>query len=325
MDALEFVIKGFRKIYRTLFVQKKSSEAINNQYVEFFDEDANEVVRQQLLTEGGSMICKFGTIELSVIDNYLSIKSLKKFSIKDVLDYIQCKRRFLYWYETLDAICKNAGFFPRHIDLLDKFVERYLQDMNDFDVLGSYDENEKGVIDRLSHCLKINIEGYYCPFIYENPWTEELRGKKVLVVHPFAKSIENQYKKRELLFDNPKVLPEFELITIKAVQTIAGEKTEFETWFDALKFMEEQISNVDFDIALIGCGAYGMPLAAHVKRMGKKSVHLAGWTQMLFGIYGNRWLNDQPKFAKYINEYWTKPLPEEVPQNFKKVENGCYW
>jgi hypothetical protein len=325
MSVLEFVIKAFRKMYRQIVGRKTSSEAINNQYVEFFGEDANEVVRQQLSTDGASMICKFGTTELSVIVNYLSIKNLKRFSIKDILDYIQGKRRFLYWNETLDGICKNSGFFPRDIDLLDKFAELYLQDMNDFTVLGSYDENEKDVIDRLSHCIKINIEGYYCPFIYENPWTEELRGKKVLVVHPFAKSIENQYKKRELLFANPKVLPEFELITIKAVQTIAGEKSEFGTWFDALKFMEDQISNVDFDIALIGCGAYGMPLSAHVKRMGKKSVHLAGWTQMLFGIYGNRWLNDQPEFAKYINEHWTKPLPEEVPQNFKKVENGCYW
>jgi len=92
-----------------------------------------------------------------------------------------------------------------------------------------------------------------------------------------------------------------------------------------LKYMEDEISKVDFDIALIGCGAYGMPLAAYVKRIGKISVHLAGWTQMLFGIYGNRWMVDQPEFAKYVNEYWVKPLPEEVPANYKKVENGCYW
>ena len=26
----------------------------------------------------------------------------------------------------------------------------------------------------------------------------------------------------------------------------------------------------------LGCGAYGFPLAAHVKRMGKKAIHMGG-------------------------------------------------
>ena len=325
MNAIEFVIKGSRKIYKRFFIQGKQTDAISTQYVEIFNEDANELVRQKILSQKGTMISKYGTTELKVIVNYLLLENYSTFSIKKSLQYITGKRPFLYWNETLDPICNDSGFFPHDQQLLNQFAELYLQDMKDIDVLGSYVPNEKYIIDRLSQCLKINIEGYYCPFIYDNPWTEALRGKKVLVVHPFSKSIENQYKRRELLFENPNVLPEFELITIKAVQTIAGEKSDFPTWFDALKYMEDEISKVDFDIALIGCGAYGMPLAAYVKRIGKISVHLAGWTQMLFGIYGNRWMVDQPEFAKYVNEYWVKPLPEEVPANYKKVENGCYW
>lgn len=49
------------------------------------------------------------------------------------------------------------------------------------------------------------------------------------------------------------------------------------------------------------------------------------WTQMLFGIYGNRWIKDQPEFKKYINEYWTRPSIDERPKNVEKVEGGCYW
>ncbi|MBD4336261.1 hypothetical protein GUH15_09405, partial [Xanthomonas citri pv. citri] len=75
-------------------------------------------------------------------------------------------------------------------------------------------------------------------------------------------------------------------------------------WFEALEYMESEISKMDFDIALIGCGAYGMCLAAHVKRMGKTAIHLAGWTQMLFGVYGKRWVEDQPEYAKFINQFW---------------------
>ena len=172
------------------------------------------------------------------------------------------------------------------------------------------------------------MNGYYAPFLWENPWTKELKGKKVLVVHPFAETIKKQYDKREHLFENPDVLPEFKKLTvIKAVQSIAGNSSEtgFKDWFEALDFMKNQMDQSDYEIALIGCGAYGMSLAAHAKRHGKIAIHMAGWIQMLFGIYGNRWIEDQPEFKKYINEYWTRPSIDERPKNVEKVEGGCYW
>ena len=42
----------------------------------------------------------------------------------------------------------------------------------------------------------------------------------------------------------------------------------------------------DFDVALIGCGAYGFPLAAKLKTAGKQAIHLGGVLQALFGIKG---------------------------------------
>jgi len=53
------------------------------------------------------------------------------------------------------------------------------------------------------------------------------------------------------------------LLTLKAVQTIANTKDDrFDTWFDALDYMYNEALKLDFDVALIGCGAYGYPLAA---------------------------------------------------------------
>ncbi len=43
------------------------------------------------------------------------------------------------------------------------------------------------------------------------------------------------------LFKDKRVLPQFELKTIKAVQSIANNKTSFKTWFDAYDNMCEQI------------------------------------------------------------------------------------
>ena len=162
------------------------------------------------------------------------------------------------------------------------------------------------------------------PFFQEVPWTMCLQGKKVLVIHPFAKSIARQYHNRHKIFPGKQVLPEMELKTFKAVQTIANNDAPFETWFDALDYMKQEIEKIDFDIALIGAGAYGFPLAAHIKRMGKKAVHIGGSLQLYFGIIGLRW-EQMPHFKALFNEYWVRPLPEEYPINHLKVEGGAYW
>jgi hypothetical protein len=122
------------------------------------------------------------------------------------------------------------------------------------------------------------------PYYHDDPWTTALAGRTELVIHPFERSIKLQWEKRGVLFSNANVLPEFKLKTLKSVQSLGGEGTGFESWFTALDWMCKQIQNIDFDIAIIGAGAYGMPLAAFIKSLNKKAVHLGGATQILFGI-----------------------------------------
>lgn len=110
----------------------------------------------------------------------------------------------------------------------------------------------------------------FISFWTELPWTLALKGKRVLVVHPFAESIKSQSCRRNLIFKNQNIWPEYNLITLCAVQSNAGNNVSFRDWFEALKWMEDEIAKIDFDICILGCGAYGLPLAATIKRMGKK-------------------------------------------------------
>ncbi|MGA1369100.1 MAG: hypothetical protein ACO394_11355, partial [Blastocatellia bacterium] len=119
-------------------------------------------------------------------------------------------------------------------------------------------------------------------------------------------------------------LPKFELILLPAVQSIAGSRTKYSTWFEALDDMSERIEQINFDVAIIGAGAYGMPLAAFVKSLGKKAIHLGGATQILFGIKGARW-DQRPEYSQLYNEFWSRPDSSEIPSNYQRVENGCYW
>lgn len=311
---------------RTLFNDKNRKIVPYKEYhgyVEFADEQANSLIKTELSHDKPLMICKFGTTEMGCIRNYLSIREPKR--ISDAWKYIKKEKKSLWWWEWADHMHRQSGFFPATEENMERFCELMFDDIKEIDILCSYMKHEDLIKERLAHTKKINTEGLAAPYFYERPWTELLKGKKVLVVHPFEESIQKQFKKRELLFENPNVLPEFELSTIKAVQTVCGNfSDEFKDWFEALDYMKDRITKTDFDIALIGCGAYGLPLAAHVKRLGKKGIHMASYTQLLFGIYGKRW-TEIDEYAALINEHWTRPLQSEVPANHTKLEGGAYW
>jgi hypothetical protein len=316
--SIKNIFKSFRLIKSDLYAVQ-----LYQKDVALFDQDANDFCRIMLEKGKPLMISKFGTIELSaLVQHQFSLKS--KYTLQDYIEFFRGTIPALGWKNGINGLYVNAGFFPNDENLLGTYYSINLAAMQQIDILGSYCEIEKFFKEELKKAKKINIDGYYAPFYYNNPWTKVLKGKKVLVIHPFEKSIRKQYSKRHLIWENGDLLPDFELITMKAEQTMLGQPSEFETWFEALESMKVKMSNTDFDIAIIGAGAYGMPLAAYAKELGKQSVHLAGWTQILFGIKGKRWV-DMDEVAKFMNEHWVSPLEEEIPQNFKKVENGCYW
>ena len=94
--------------------------------------------------------------------------------------------------------------------------------------------------------------------------------------------------------------------------------------FEALESMKREISQADFGVAIIGAGAYGFPLAAYVKSLGKQAIQMSGATQILFGIKGKRW-DDHPVISKFYNDAWVRPLQSETPPEIHKVEGGSYW
>lgn len=299
-------------------------------------QSSNDSIYDLLSSGKPCMIARFGTTEINCVNNYLCIHRNRPF-FKKCLDYITDYTHTPWWnVDHFRYMNLWSGIFPEGEDTAERFSERYLQDIPEIDLLASHQYYEKFMPLR-KDIARVQLEMLY-PFGVENPWTRVLAGKKVLVVHPFEDTIRKQYQKRELLFDNPSVMPDFELITLRAVQTIAGNKSDFQDWFQALAFMEQQIDLIDFDIALIGCGAYGLPLAAHVKRKGKQAVHLAGGLQLLFGIKGKRWTEEHIGTFEYrpgvvidwdyrtmFNDHWCFPMPSDTPKDAEVVEGGCYW
>ena len=281
-----------------------------------------DFIAQAIRRGGPFMIARFGNVELNVLINYWVRRETDVFSLFN--RYFNHRNVPFWTRRNSFRLSENAGFFPLEPAAIDAYCELMLDCMKDVDLLASWAEGEnifEGTFQKPSFCDL----GSLSPLTNLRPWSSALAGKRVLIVHPFEESIRSQYEKnRSKIFSDPTRLPEFELLTVKAVQSIAGNSSEFPTWFHALDHMKTKISKLDFDVALIGCGAYGFPLASFVKRIGKVGVHLGGETQLLFGIRGQRW-NAVPEIASLFNESWVRPLPSEVPVNHSVVEGGCYW
>lgn len=300
------------KQYRSKYIKNYSNWLSN---IDTNPEKGYSIMMDSISEDQPCMISRFGNNEL---DTILCYRKGHPFS------FLRTTIPFWVSKETKKRMSENAGFFPANNKSLSRFADLCVEESKEINVLGAWIGYENN-IPEIKHS-KIVPLWQLEPFWSAEPWTAILKGKRVLVIHPFEDSIKQQYLKREFLFEKKDTLPEFaSLQTIKAIQTVGGSNNGFDSWFDALKYMEDRIDKTDYDVALIGCGAYGMPLAAHCKRMGKKAVHLGGSLQLLFGIYGNRWLNDNYPQRRLINEYWVRPLEIERPKTADNIENACYW
>ncbi|MHC5599567.1 MAG: GT-D fold domain-containing protein [Nostoc sp.] len=269
---------------------------------------ANETIAKLIDSSNPALIARFGATEMRVVKEFEQLPQYTK--------------------GTMEVAERNSGIFPPQKPLLDRFSQLYTTSMVGIDMLGIW------YVDKEAYCIKnFCPNAYLCnladiePYYDENPWSSRLADKRVLVVHPFAETMKKNYEsKRELLFKDSQVLPKFDLQVYRAVQSLAGNQTPFKDWFEAYKFMCNGIAKLAFDIAIVGCGAYGLPIASFIKKeMGKTAVHMGGATQILFGIKGKRW-DDKPFFRDCLyNEHWLRVSEKEKIKNYKIVEDGAYW
>jgi len=326
-EFLKLTRRVINRIKRSFIKGAESGSPFQDELIDL--DSANEKIAQLLNQDGGVMIARYGSTELMTVANYFGIKQGR-----NLLRYLCGHQEAWWWDSEYKALMINTGFFPITPENLKRFSELMIKDSECLDFMGSWVQNERLLASKLTGVSKTRLQ-FLEPYFSKNPWTSVLKGKKILVVHPFAKSIEFQYSRRQFLFNNPDILPEFASFkVIPAVQSLGKGDSRFKDWFEALEWMKKEIDQSDYDICLIGCGAYGFPLAAHVKRRGKKAMHLGGALQLLFGIRGRRWdganygvnIGFKPgQYASLPNEYWIRPANDERPSNAKNVENACYW
>jgi hypothetical protein len=162
---------------------------------------------------------------------------------------------------------------------------------------------------------------------YQQFWFHALAGKKVLVVSPLKESIPQQVGKK--LFGNDVQYPQFaslEVLETPMTQTMPDDDYQGMPWSQHYARLVQELATKDFDIALLGCGGYALPLAHECKLLGKQAIVIGGVLQLFFGVLGERWVPRIKQFDCQIEwDNWIRPTLNERPPIWKKIENGCYW
>lgn len=273
------------------------------------DDVANDLIKNYIHSDKPFAICRLGSAEFSEIQLY------------EEHELFHTNR--LYKSNMFETFHHNPQEVKQWVNLIKR-------DNQDIDVMAYFDDHPGEEYVVRTSCpkdMKLIRLGQLEPLAYDNPWTMELEGKTVLLVSPFVDTMLEQYPYIDKIFPNRKIFPSN--ITLKKFKAIwfTGRDDDFQTWFDALNYMYEEILKIEFDIALLSCSSFGYNLAPMLKRAGKQAIQMGGSMQLLFGIWGARWDN-YPPYLPLKNEYWVRPPKTEAPkdpQGKAELDNGCYW
>jgi len=230
------------------------------------------------------------------------------------------------WRRPAQRLYVDSGFFPVARDEFERFIVTYRSSVADLDGICLWQDDPF-----LCHYEEM-LAAQLCPharrityFALTSRVLEELAGLRWLVVSSFTDSMRLQSSRlAEVHRDKPwatRLQNQARAIEFLPCPTFASlAPSPYQSWSEGLDQLSEAACRVEFDVALVGAGAWSLPLLSNLKKMGKKGIHLGGEIQLVFGIKGRRW--DQ---AGIYNEAWIRPDLSETPAGFMKKEKGCYW
>ena len=243
-----------------------------------------------------------------------------------------------YLLNIIPILHNNAGIYiDGDLNKLKIYCELYYDSVKQSDYLAAYTldyyQRHQQFLSPLNKPALFSriLEPFYC-FEENNikPWSHYLIDKKVLIIHPFVESFKKQIENNFQIYKDPKkkiFLDGQSFQFYKTFNTSGFNKTHRD-WLETYTEMSNDIKKIDFDIALLGCGGYGMPLCNFInKKLNKSAIYVGGGLQLLFGVFGKRW-EEISMWKKIIKENeckFIRPANEEHAVNYKDIENGCYW
>ena len=243
-------------------------------------------------------------------------------------------RRPIDMMNEIEELENNAGIHIDDITSLYGYVDALLASYDHCTAIAEWEttgavfaitgDGQKLISDRTPHIPKIiaqSLEPYYVC----NSWMPALRGKRILIIHPFAKTIQQQLPHLSTIFPDKEWFPECSIQCLAPPLTLAHNHQHKDWKVHLNTFLYTLSKEKNVDIALVAAGGYGMLISDYLyTKMDISVLYIGGALQLFFGIIGKRWFTNKD-ILSLTNNDWIRPDPADKPANFSKVEKGCYW
>ena len=243
-------------------------------------------------------------------------------------------RRPIDMMNEIEELENNAGIHINDIQSLYMYVDALLASYDHCTAIAEWEttgkvfaitgDGQKLIAERTPRIPKIIAQSLE-PYYVRNSWMPALRGKRILIIHPFAKTIQQQLPHLSSIFPDREWFPECTIHCIAPPLTLARNHQHKDWKIHLDDFLVTLSKEKDVDIALVAAGGYGMLISDYLyTKMNTSVLYIGGALQLFFGIIGKRWFTNKD-ILTLMNDNWIRPDPADKPANFIKVEKGCYW
>jgi hypothetical protein len=232
----------------------------------------------------------------------------------------------------------QSGVFPANSAFYREFAAFYADRMRELDCIGLSMDSLRPSLEIIRfYSFTADLIRYHdqepdrsVPADDSRCYLPHFAGRRVLIVSPYAQALRDRAERDtfEAVWTNTGKRW-FEPATVDAVEFPYGFAREtqrhFGTCLDLLDDIKARVQQHEFDVALIGAGALGIPIASHVKSLGKVGLSLGGALQVIFGVIGHRWRRSAHWRERYINEAWVDVPAKYRPDPGETDASMNYW
>jgi hypothetical protein len=239
----------------------------------------------------------------------------------------------------LYSMSNNTGILIKNNEDIKEYIKEYIKSVKNSDLLGIWRESMcKQCIEfyKYLEISKINtniipaqsLELFY--YLNEDKYIldEIIKDKKILIITSHSNTTKKQIKIIEKIYENKRIFNNNKFFVYKPPSQHCG-NSDGNSWLFHFNKMKEELKRIkeiyNFDIALVSCGGFGMPIVNYIyEELNSSAIYVGGGLQLYFGILGKRWSNNKT-INELKNQYWCYPEESDRPKNINNVEGGCYW
>jgi len=236
----------------------------------------------------------------------------------------------------LAFMCLNQqGIFPAENEFLRLYSEFYIKHIRNVDCLGIC--YYPGEVELLTYYALSNKLIHYCdqepdqssPSNEHSCYLPFFRDRILVIICPFGEILkeratqeifEGVWSKSGKRWFYPK--------SVSALEFPYGFSREtqkvYPTVFELFDYITGRLHQIDFDVALIAAAGLAIPIASHIKDMGKVAIDLGGHLQIIFGVVGQRWRNTDG-LKQVLTDHWIDMPAKYKPKETDVCDHGAYW